>query len=242
MIHSDSIQRQPKPVETQEAAAAAHGVLAVSIVSNSRILREGIQKLLAEHLHFSLVGAYSGRELPDCSLPPFERHVALVDCGVGREAAVAWTRYWRRQPNRTYVVILEMIEDVETILACIEAGACGYTLREASARDIAEAIRLACSGRALCSPEVTAQLFARLADQSRGLPQDDLRDALTARELEVLCCIVNGKSNKEIAAQLVIELRTVKQHVHNILGKLNLSHRWDAARLAEERGWFARAD
>ncbi len=242
MIHIDSNQRQPRPVETQEAAAARSGVLAVSIVSDSRILREGIQKLLAEHLHFSLVGEYSGCVFPDNNLPAYGLHVVLIDCGVGREAAVAWTRYWRRQPGRVFVLIMEMIEDIETIIACIEAGACGYTLREASAREIADAIRLACSGRAHCSPEVTAQLFARLADQARAQPQDDLRDMLTARELEVLACIVQGKSNKDIAAQLVIELRTVKQHVHNILGKLQLSHRWDAARLAEERGWFTRAD
>ena len=85
---------------------------------------------------------------------------------------------------------------------------------------------------------MTARLFAHLAERPARRSSAELRQLLTAREYEVLGYVVEGCSNKEIAAELVIELRTVKQHVHNIFAKLNLDSRLQVARVAAKKGWF----
>jgi two-component system nitrate/nitrite response regulator NarL len=165
--------------------------------------------------------------------------VVLLDGGIGVEAALRWTRYWRGLEPPAAVLVLELLDDAALILDCIEAGACGYTVRGASAGEVTEAILRVQRGAAACSPEVAARLFARLAALSAArTPTVPAGIPLTARELEVLRCIAADCSNQEIAERLVLQLSTVKHHVHNILEKLSLRHRWDAVRLASEQGWL----
>ena len=135
--------------------------------------------------------------------------------------------------------MLELDDEPDTILGCIEAGASGYVLQGAPAKEVAETIELVHQGRARCSPEMTAKMFARLASlKSKVAGNADGPMTLTPRELEVLSLVARGCSDKEIATELIIQVRTVKHHVHNILGKLDLHRRWEAARYASERGWL----
>jgi two-component system nitrate/nitrite response regulator NarL len=213
--------------------------LSLSIVSNSRLLREGLSVLLATYLDFRVAGSYAASAISVPLYPVATGQVALLDGVMGRERAVVWTRRWRSLSPPAQVVVLELANDAEVILACVEAGANGYTLRGASAADVATTIQAILQGRAHCSPEITACLFARLADlgaASGSLPQP--ASSLTARELEVLRYVAMDYSNQEIAATLVIEMCTVKHHVHSILDKLKLRHRDEAARLAAEQGWL----
>ena len=210
----------------------------VSIVSNSLLLRDGLVALLAPHIDLSLVGSYSP-DLPSMALPNPVGHVVLLDGGIGRAGAIGWTRYWRHLTPPAHVLVLELANDTDVILACIEAGAGGYTLQGASAADVASAIHAVRQDLAQCPPEVTAKLFARLA--ALGGPKlqpPSLRPHLTAREREVLHYLAQDYSNQEIATVLNIEVRTVKHHVHNILEKLQINRRRDAARVAMEHGWL----
>jgi DNA-binding NarL/FixJ family response regulator len=208
-------------------------------VSNSRLLREGLIVLLAAYADLRLVGSYAGVAEATRILPNPPDHVVLLDaCSLGQETAAAWTRYWRGLTPPARVIVIEMANEVHTVLACIEAGAVGYALQGASAAQVAEVLDHAHRGIAHCSPEITAHLFARLAAYGSAQSCDPaLGISLTARELEVLRLIAQGQSNQEIADALTIEIHTVKHHVHNILQKLELRHRWDAARVAVERGW-----
>jgi DNA-binding NarL/FixJ family response regulator len=191
--------------------------------------------MLANYVEVRLIGSYSGTEsLVSPPNPP--EHVVLLDEGLGCDATVTWIAFWRGRTPPACVVAVEMESDSETILACVEAGVSGYALRGASAREIAETILQALRGVAHCSPEVTARLFARLA--AYHVAQAPLMVPLTERELEVLRCIAADFSNQDIAKALTIEVYTVKHHVHNILEKLRLRHRWDAARYAAEQGWL----
>jgi len=122
-------------------------------------------------------------------------------------------------------------------LSCIEAGAHGYALQGASSAEVIQVIEQVHRGVAHCSPEVTAKLFARLT-QLKTVQQSIEKPALTCRELEVLHYIAKDYSDRGIASALVIEVRTVKHHVHNILRKLNVKHRRDAAQLAINNGWL----
>ena len=211
----------------------------VSIVSNSRLLREGLVMLMQPYLPLELIGDYDGEPIPPQRIPSPPGHVLLIDCGVGQLAAVAWTAYGRSLPGSPYILFLEMEDSVEKILACVEAGMSAFTLRGAAPAEVAEAIVLVRQGGARCSPQMLAQLFSRLASM-KALRVDYMvpLSPLTARELQVLGFIARGYSNKEIALELVITVRTVKHHVDNILNKLNLSHRRDAVHLALQHGWI----
>ena len=243
--------RQPAPIsgksgirETQaQSTASPDEVLNISVVSNSRLLRDGLLLLLGEQVSLQRAGSYPGAPLPAACAHNPPGHVVLLDASMGDDAAVAWTRYWLALDPRPHVVVLELANNTGTILACIEAGASGYAVQGASLEEVLETIRGVQRHEAHCSPEVTAALFTRVAAYNAAArqPKEPVmppRAPLTPRELEVLTLIAENYSNQEIAARLVIQVHTVKHHVHNILEKLELQHRWDAAHLAIQSGWL----
>lgn len=232
-----------QPVADAVISAPLHreegGAVAITVVSSSRLLREGLAAVICPHFAVCLVGQYAGDAGPDLAMPNPACHVVLIDGGIGNACASAWTRWWHDREPTPAILVLELENNMDVILACIEAGAIGYTLREASPLDVAKAIERASKGQAVCSPEVTAQLCARLAALRATQGQMVASQVpLTAREEEVLRCIAAGYSNKEISAALNIQIHTVKHHVHNILEKLKMSHRRDAARFAVGAGWL----
>jgi two-component system nitrate/nitrite response regulator NarL len=213
-------------------------IIAISIVSNSRLLSEGLLPLLSPYLCLKLIATHLGAFHITSPLPNPHGHVVLLDSSVGRSAAMAWIRYWRGLISPANVLILELADDLDLILDCIEAGASGYTLQGASAIEVAAAINAARCGKAHCSPEVTSQLYERVAALRATVIQLSL-SPLTGRESEILRFVASGYTNMEIATQLVIELRTVKQHVHHILSKLNSQSRGEAVRFAVDQGWLS---
>ncbi len=119
------------------------------------------------------------------------------------------------------------------ILEIIEAGANGYTVQGISAQELALTILNLKRGLVQCEPDVAARLFERLT--YLHTIQSVSGNHLTPREFEILSWIAKGYSNKQIASTLVIELRTVKHHVHNILDKLNVSRRFEAVNIAMQQ-------
>ncbi len=211
----------------------------MSIVSNSQLLREGLVKLLVAHIDLELIGSYPASMHVPAALTNPVNHIVLLDGSINFAALQTWIAYWRGLTPPALILVLELVHDNDMVLACIEAGANGYVLRGASAAELAQAITLAQQGLAHCTPDVTAQMFARLAAYRRASSQPlQVQTILTPRELEVLHCIAAGWSNQDIANRLVIGVRTVKHHVHNILEKLKLRRRWEAAHFAVEQGWI----
>jgi DNA-binding NarL/FixJ family response regulator len=224
-------------LNASEASDDQH--IPISIVSNSSILREGLAKLLSECIDIRLIGIYTSEaDWNDSVLNP-TGHMIMLDTGIGLEQAIACTQFWRTRTPPAHVIVLELVNDVNTIIQCIEAGASGYSLQGAPIDEVAAVMRRVRQGEVTCSPEVTAQLFARLEARSKeNAPFTPPGIPLTTRELEVLACIADGMSNREIADHLVIAVHTVKHHIHSILTKLELDHRREAARLAIRRGWI----
>jgi DNA-binding NarL/FixJ family response regulator len=143
----------------------------------------------------------------------------------------AITAIKKAQPEIEIVAVTSFIEE-DKVTAALEAGATGYLLKDAEAEEVAAAVRAAYAGETHLDPAVARLLARRLRDR-RDAPSDV--EPLTARELEVLSLVGQGASNKEIAATLFITERTARTHVSNILGKLGLASRTQAALYAVER-------
>lgn len=212
----------------------------ISIVSNSYLLREAIELLLQSHYPTYLINGYASDVNLAATVTNPSNHLVLIDSGIGENATITHIQEWRSLQPSAYVVVLELKNDIELILDCIEAGAHGYALQGASSGEVIQIIEQVYQGTAQCSPEVTAKLFERLA-QPKAVQQSEEKPHLTRRELEVLHCIAKNYSDREIATELFVEVRTVKHHVHNILRKFKVKHRWQAAQLALENRWLEQA-
>ncbi len=162
--------------------------------------------------------------------------VVLISSRLPDQGTFTLTKLLVQSDFSPRILILGITETRENVLQYIEAGATGYVLKESSLEDLLTAIRAVSSGKALVSPEIAAALIQRVGEfvqvfERVGVtPPNSLN--LTPREYEVLELLGQNLSNQEIAEQLVIEIGTVKNHVHSILSKLGVSSRDDAAKLA----------
>jgi DNA-binding NarL/FixJ family response regulator len=213
-------------------------MIRVAIVAEIRLYREGLAEMLLGEPGLEVVATAAGaddavpalrKELPD---------VVLLDMAPPDNAWLV--RALAAAVPGTRVVALAVPESEDEVLACAEAGVVGYVTREGSVEDLVAAIESASRGEVLCSPRMAASLFQRVATLALERSPASIESRLTGRELEILDLIDQGLSNKEIARRLTIELSTVKNHVHNILEKLNVSRRAEAAaRARAERGPIA---
>jgi two-component system response regulator NreC len=213
-------------------------VLAVSIITESQLLYEALTFLLPTYVAITFLHSYSSElcSLADAPNPP--GHLVLLDTTIDHKRGINWTKTWRAQAPAASVIAIEMVDDYDTILSYIEVGASAYLLKGASAGQVAAMLTEVHSGRTTCAPELLVQIFRRLEDNKLHNDHSYVYSPLTLREQEVLQRIEQGYSNREIADELVITVYTVKHHVHNILEKLRLHRRCDAAKFARKQGWF----
>jgi DNA-binding NarL/FixJ family response regulator len=213
--------------------------VAVSIVSNSRLLSDGLLTLLSARIKLHAVAHYYAVSPIDRHLPNPTGHTVLIDGNIGRKWVQTWTHHWRMCTPPANVLVLELTNDSEFIVDCIAAGVGGYILQGESIDEVVQAITEVQQGVTTCSPEVTGRLCARLVAAHQLISELSIGESpLTPRELEVLHYVDQNLSNREIAERLVIEVRTVKHHVHNILEKLQLNNRREAAKHAAKQGWL----
>jgi two-component system, NarL family, response regulator LiaR len=197
----------------------------VLVADDHAVLREGLRSFLELQDGIEIVGdASDGAEAVELA-ERLRPAVVLMDLVMPKLDGVEAMRALNERVPGTRVIILTSYIDDDRLLPAIRAGAAGYLLKNAEPQELARAIRTAAAGEALIDPSVAARLVERLA-------QDEQRDdyeSLTAREREVLELIGRGFSNKRIALELGIAEKTVKTHVSNLLGKLGVADRTQAA-------------
>jgi two-component system NarL family response regulator len=206
-------------------------------VDDLRLLREGLVALLTEQDDITVVGtAASGSKALE-KIKELRPDVALIDIGMPVKDGLAVTQALRREAPAVKVIILGMPDLNEEIMACIEVGAAGYVLKEATIDYLVETIRAVHGGESFCSPRLAASLFSRIAElvSERQPVIAPSAIKLTAREVEIIKEIAEGLSNQEIGQRLSIQPQTVKNHIHNILDKLQLHNRLETVHYARER-------
>ncbi|MGH8171553.1 MAG: response regulator [Rhodanobacteraceae bacterium] len=208
-------------------------IIRVVIADDHILVRQGIRAFLETHADLSIVGEAEDAEGAVRVCAAEKPDVALVDLvmpGGGSEA----TRSIRAASPTTQVVLLTSFEDAQQIVAAVQAGALSCLLKDVDADALADALRKAASGEAVLHPRVAARLMDALR---RGpAPGSEVLESLSQREREVLALIAEGLSNQLIAERLGIGEKTVKTHVSNVLGKLNVSDRTQAAVYAWKSG------
>jgi len=209
------------------------------LVDDHAIVRAGVRAYLNAQPDLEVVGeAASGVEALQLvvELAP---DVALMDLVMPEMDGVEATWRLRRVSPRTQVVVLTSFHEDEQIFPAIKAGALSYLLKDIDPQDLAEAIRAAARGEAVLHPSVAARIVRELRDGSdRSNPYAEL----SGREQEVLRLVAEGLNNAEIAERLVLSEKTVKAHVSNILSKLHLADRTQAAVFAWRQGLMKRED
>jgi NarL family two-component system response regulator LiaR len=211
-----------------------NAAVTVLIVDDHAVVRSGIRGFLEAQPDLQVVGEAStgaeGVKLAAELVPD----VVLMDLAMPEMDGIEATRRIRDASPRTQVVVLTSFHDDAHIFPAVKAGALSYLLKDVGPDALAETVRRAAHGEAVLSPQVASRLVQELAGSR--VPQPGPLAELSNRELEVLKLIAEGLSNAEIAEKLVLSQKTVKGHVSNILGKLHLADRTQAAVLAWRQG------
>lgn len=208
--------------------------ITVLLVDDHAMVRQGVRAFLATQPDLRVVGeagsgaegaALAGQLIPD---------VVLMDLVMSGMDGVEATRQVKRVSPRSQVIVLTSYHEDEHIFPALKAGALSYLLKDIGPNDLAEAIRKAAQGEAMLHPRVAARVIKELQGGNRDTI--NVFHDLSEREMEVLKLIAAGMSNAEIAEKLVLSEKTVKGHVSNILSKLQLVDRTQAAVFAWREG------
>lgn len=200
----------------------------VLVASHIRLYREALGRVLEQaEEQITLVGVAESAVDALEQVQRLTPDIVLLDMAMGEAFCVA--RQLGRIARVTRIVALGMAENEAEVLNCAQLGIAGYVTRDASITDMLEAIEAAARGEVHCSPKIAGSLFRRVAALSSS--GRTVSSALTARESQILKLLQQGMSNKMISRSLGIELPTVKNHVHSILGKLGIHRRTEAISL-----------
>jgi DNA-binding NarL/FixJ family response regulator len=211
----------------------------VLLVDDQTLFREGVATLLGMHEDIELVGQTADGEEAIHSVQRLRPDVILMDLRMPVMGGLEATRRILAAAPAARVLVLTTFEEDDEVFAALRAGAAGYVLKASPSEKVVDAIRAVFRGESVLQPSVAAKVvaeFNRLAGREDRRAAQPLADPLSARELAVLQALTDGLSNKEIAARLGITEGTVKNHMTNVLGKLGVLDRTQAALRARELG------
>jgi DNA-binding NarL/FixJ family response regulator len=210
--------------------------LRVLVVDDHDLFRTGLRNLLEEE-GVNVVGEAENGENAIRLASDLTPDVVIMDLNMPGVGGVETTRRLSSLAPLSRVVVLTISADDDDVMNAVMAGACGYLLKDSSIQELIAGIRAASEGESLISPQIAAKVLQRLRAQSKDVDAaETIRAELSDRELEVLKLIANGKDNAQIARELFISPKTVKNHISNILMKLQIENRIQAAVYAVRSG------
>lgn len=210
----------------------------VLIADDHALLRESMRNLLDRQEDMEVVGeAADGEEAVKLSLKT-KPDIAVLDIVMPRLNGIEASKEIKKVSAGTAIIILTAYDDPQYVLGLLEAGAAGYLLKSARGRDVVAAIRAVREGESVLHPSIIAMLLKRAMGLQVNESKPKSKESLTEREIEVLKLAAQGMSNKEIAENLSVTVRTVKAHISNLFAKMDVASRTEAILKAVREGWL----
>jgi two-component system response regulator DevR len=219
-----------------ETEASTQRPLSLLIVDDHEVVRQGLVALLGRRPEFQVVAEAGTVADAVSAAHRFRPDLVVMDVRLPDGSGIEACREIRADLPETRVVILTSYPDEDAVLSAIIAGASGYLLKQVRARDLVAALEAVGRGESLLDPAVTGRVLERVRRIATADQPDELAQ-LTSQERKILLLVAEGKTNKEIAADVFLSDKTVKNYVSSILAKLNLERRAQAAAyMAKLRG------
>ena len=201
----------------------------VFLVDDHEVVRRGLVSLIEMEDDIEVVGEAGSVADALSRLPAARPEVMVLDVRLPDGDGIELCREIKSAHPEIACLMLTSFSDDEALFSAILAGASGYLLKQIKTADLLEAVRRVSRGESLLDPAITAKVLARLRDPS---PEDDLLSKLSPQEHKILDLIADGQTNREIAKEMFLAEKTVKNYVSNLLAKLGMSHRSEAAAYA----------
>lgn len=205
----------------------------ILIADDHPLMRMGLRVVLQAQPDLEVVGEVSDGEQAVVQTRALHPDIVIMDLKMPKKDGLAATREIAQIAPRTQILILTSFSDDDNVYAAIKAGAMGFLLKDSSAEYLLDAIRTVYRGESVLHPTIARKLMQEIKQPPRLPPTTD---PLSERELQVLGYLAQGMSNRQIANELQVSVRTISTHVRNILGKTHLANRTQAALYAREQG------
>jgi len=207
----------------------------VFLADDHEVVRRGVRDLIDHEDDMSVVGEASNASEAMTRIPLCTPHVAVLDVRLGEDSGIEVAREVRSAHPDVRCLMLTSFSDDEALVDSIVAGAAGYVLKQVRGNELLDGIRRVAAGESLLDPSVTTRVLDRL----RHADEDDLTGGLTGQESKILELLAEGLTNRQIAERMHLAEKTVKNYVSNLLAKLGMSRRIEAAvyaaRMADRR-------
>ncbi|MFN8526738.1 MAG: response regulator transcription factor [Chloroflexota bacterium] len=209
--------------------------LRILLVDDHEVVRLGLKALLERHPRFEIVGEASTADEALARALVQKPDVVVMDIRLPGKSGIECTRDIVAALPGTRVIVLTSYADEDLLMEAVAAGASGYVLKQIGSDDLVKALEAIGRGEALLDPSLMSTAFARLREAARK-ERGEAFKMLTEQEVKILTLVSRGKTNREIAEEIYLAEKTVRNYVSSILGKLGLAHRSQAAAYAVEHG------
>ncbi|MBN2462351.1 MAG: response regulator transcription factor [Dehalococcoidia bacterium] len=209
----------------------------ILIADDHAFVRESTRRILEQESDLEVIGEAGDGEEAIRLATSFKPDVAIIDIAMPKLDGIEATRQIKTLCPAITVLILSAYDDDQFVFSLLEAGAAGYLLKSVRGQEIVDAVRAVYSGESVLHPAVARKVLNRFARPSAEVDTKKSSELLSDREMEVLKLVTKGLSNKDIADELCLSVRTVQGHLANIFNKLQVSSRTEAVVHALKQGW-----
>ena len=212
--------------------------ITILLAEDHVVVRQGIRRFLEREDDFSVLGEAGDGEEAVRLVEQLKPDVVVMDIAMPKLNGIEATKQIKQLQQHTIVLILTAYDYEEYIFPILKAGAAGYLLKDVSGDELIDAIRIVYRGDSVLHPAVTYRLLERFRDTNTDRVQRRASDLLTEREVEILGMAARGMSNKEIASELSLSVRTIESHFGSVFNKLGVCSRIEAVIQAIQKGWI----